>query len=137
MTEDAKRGRPEHKVTDEDREKVRVLKAGGMSNEAIAEAIGIAVKTLTKHFFPDLEIASAKVTADLLMARYQSAIGGNVSAQNKMLEQVGAVRAQNRRAPTEPKPEKLGKKEERQAAAKRVGGRFAPPPAPKLVVSNG
>ena len=36
-------GRPEYVPTDDEREKVRVLKAGGMSNEAIAEAVAKAI----------------------------------------------------------------------------------------------
>lgn len=126
-------GRPAYAPTDDEREKVRVLKAGGMSNEAIAEAIGISEPTLRKHFSSELDRATAKVRADLMMARYRSAMGGNVAAQNKMIEQVSAAQVQEKRAP---KPEKLGKKEERQLAAQNVGGRFAPPSAPKLVVSN-
>jgi DNA-binding CsgD family transcriptional regulator len=126
-------GRKAFNPTDEEREKVRVLKAGGMSNEAIAEAIGISEPTLTKHFSSDLEIGAARVTGEMLMARYRSAMGGNVSAQNKMLEQVGAVRARDKRAPAAPK---LGKKEQQALAAKSIGGKFAPPAPPKLVVSN-
>jgi len=52
-------GRPEFVATDEDREKVRVLKAGGMSLEAIAEAIGISEPTLRKYFGLDIEIGAA------------------------------------------------------------------------------
>jgi hypothetical protein len=126
-------GRPQYAPTDEEREKVRVLKAGNMSIEAIAVAMGIAVHTLTKHFAADLEVGAAKITAEIMMARYNSAKGGNVTAQNKLLEVAGAVRAQDRRAPAEPKP---GKKEERQAAAEKVSGKFAPPEPPKLVVNN-
>jgi type IV secretory pathway VirB6-like protein len=127
-------GRPPFEPTDEDREKVRVLKAGGMSNEAIATAVGIAVHTLTKHFSTDLEVGAAKITAEIMMARYNSAKAGNVSAQNKVLEMAGAVRAQESRAP---KAEKLGKKEERQRAAEGISGKYATPAPPKLVVSNG
>jgi len=130
-------GRPEYAPTDDEREKVRVLKAGGMSNEAIAEAVGISEPTLRKHFSSELDRGTAKVRADLLMARYRSAMGGNVAAQNKMIEQVAASQAQEKRSPEKrEKREKLGKKEERQVAAQNVGGRFAPPVAPKLVVSN-
>ena len=130
-------GRPEFAPTDEDREKVGVLKAGGMSNEAIAEVIGISEPTLRKHFSLELDRATAKVRAELLMARFRSAMGGNVSAQNKMIEQVTAIDVQTRRAPEkQPKEPKLGKKEEQQIAAQSVGGRFATPSAPKLVVSN-
>lgn len=129
-------GRPEYAPTSEEREKVRVLKAGGMSNEAICEVIGISEPTLRKHFSSEIDRATANVRADLIMARYRSAMGGNVSAQNKMIEQVSANEAQERRAPKEPKAPKLGKKEEQKVAAKAVGGKFAPPAPPKLVVDN-
>jgi len=130
-------GRSEFAPTDEDREKVRVLKAGGMSNVGIADVIGISEPTLRKHFSLELDRATAKVRAELLMARYRSAMGGNVSAQNKMIEQVAAIDAQNKRAPekTEKKP-KLGKKEEQRQAAENIEGKFAPPTGPKLVVAN-
>jgi hypothetical protein len=114
MTVKKGRGRPSFVATDEDREKVRVLKAGGMSIAAIAEAVGISEPTLRKCFFSDLEIGAAKVTADVLMARYRAAIGGNVSAQNKLLDQLGAVPPKARREPSAPK---LGKKEMLQAEA--------------------
>lgn len=130
-------GRPEFAPTDEDREKVRVLKAGGMTNEAIAEVIGVSEPTLRKHFSYELDIATAKVRADLLMARYRAAMGGNVQAQNKMIEQVSANAAQRKVSPEkdEKKP-KLGKKEEQKLAAENVEGAFAPPAGPKLVVNN-
>lgn len=127
-------GRRKYAPTDDEREKVRVLKAGGMSNEAIAEAIGISEPTLRQHFLSELDRGTAKVRADLLMARYRSAMGGNVAAQNKMIDQVAAQQAQQKVSPV--KEPKLGKKEERKAAAKAVGGKFAPPAPPKLVVNN-
>lgn len=130
-------GRPEFAPTDEDREKVRVLKAGGMTNEAIAEVIGVSEPTLRKHFSYELDIATAKVRADLLMARYRAAMGGNVQAQNKMIEQVSANAAQRKVSPEkEEKKPKLGKKEEQKLAAENVEGAFAPPAGPKLVVNN-
>ncbi|WP_043062363.1 hypothetical protein [Brucella anthropi] len=130
-------GRPEFAPTDEDREKVRVLKAGGMTNEAIAEVIGVSEPTLRKHFSYELDIATAKVRADLLMARYRAAMGGNVQAQNKMIEQVSANAVQRKVSPEkEEKKPKLGKKEEQKLAAENVGGAFAPPAGPKLVVNN-
>lgn len=130
-------GRPEYSPDDDEREKVRVLKAGGMSNEAIAEAIGISEPTLRKHFPSELDRGTAKVKADLLMARYRSAMGGNVAAQNKMIEQVGANQAQQRRAP--PAERKLGIKEQRELAAQGAAAidRLAPRQGPKLAVNNG
>ncbi len=131
-------GRHQFKPTAEQREKVLVLKAGGMSNEAIAEAIGVSSPTLAKHFPSELDRATAKVRADVLMARYRSAIGGNVSAQTKMLEVIGAAAAGDRvkdREKAQPKP---GKKEVQQQAAETVagGGKFAPPAGPRMVVNN-
>ena len=102
------RGRPEFVVTDEDRQKVRVLKAGGMSNEALAEAMNISEPTLRKYFSLDLEVGAAKVTAEMLMARYKAGIGCNVTAQNKWLDATGAIPPKPRQAV---KPPKLGKKE--------------------------
>jgi transposase len=102
-------GRLPFEPTDPDREKVRVCKAGGMSNEAIATALGIAVHTLTKHFSADIELGAAKVTAEILMARYNSAKAGNVAAQNRVLETSGALPPK----PSKPAPKGAakGKKE--------------------------
>lgn len=136
MAEKKGRGRPEFEPSDEQREKVRVLRASSMSQEEIAEALDISVPTLTKHFSFELKIGSAKVTADVLMARYRSAMGGNVSAQNKLLEQLGAGAAAEKVRKREARPAKLGKKEEQQEAAEKIGGKFATPEAPKLVVDN-
>ncbi|MCA0032741.1 hypothetical protein [Mesorhizobium sp. B263B2A] len=103
------RGRPEYEPTDEEREKVRVLKASSsMTNEAISEALGISVPTLRKYFSADLEVGAAKVTAEIIMARYNSAKAGNVAAQNKFLEMAGALPP---RPHSQPKAAKLGKKE--------------------------
>lgn len=132
-------GRHEFQPTDEDREKVRVLKAGGMSMEAIAEAVGISEPTLRKHFSSELDRATAKVRAEVLMARFRSAMGGNVSAQNKMLELVGASAADDKVNARGKKSEpKKGKKEEQMEAAESVasGDKFAPPSGPRLAVNN-
>lgn len=85
------RGRPEYVPTDEARERVQVLRAQGMSKESIAEAMDIHVETLTKHFSVEMDSAVAKKTAEVMMARYRSAIGGSVPAQNKFLELAGAI----------------------------------------------
>jgi len=103
------RGRPEYVPTDEAREKVQVLRAQGMSKEAIASAMDIHVETLVKHFSVEMECAVAKKTADVMMARYRSAIGGSVPAQNKFLELAGAVPPKPPKAARTPKP---GKKEQ-------------------------
>lgn len=101
-------------ATDEDREKVQILRAQGMSLEAIAAALDMHHETLRKHFSVELEVAVAKKTADVMMARYRSAMGGSVPAQNKFLELAGAIPPTPKKAPKQPK---LGKKEVAQAEA--------------------
>jgi len=114
MTTKKGRGRPAYVPTDEDREKVQILRAQGMSKEAIAEALGIHYQTLATHFSMDLECAVAKKTAEVIMARFRSAVGGSVPAQNKFLELAGAIPPKAVKAVKTPK---LGKKEEAQAVA--------------------
>lgn len=108
MTTKKGRGRPSFVPTDEDREKVQVLRAQGMSKEAIAEALGIHYQTLATHFSMDLDVAVAKKTAEVMMARYRAAVGGSVPAQNKFLELAGAIPPKPAKAAKQPK---LGKKE--------------------------
>jgi DNA-binding CsgD family transcriptional regulator len=114
MTVKKPRGRPEFVPTDEDREKVQVLRAQGMSKEAIAEALGIHYQTLNTHFSMDMEVAVAKKTAEVMMARYRSAVGGSVPAQNKFLEMAGAIPP---KPPKQAKAAKIGKKEAAQVEA--------------------
>jgi DNA-binding CsgD family transcriptional regulator len=114
MTTKKARGRPAYVPTDEDREKVQILRAQGMSKEAIAEALGIHYQTLGVHFSMDLEVAVAKKTAEVMLARYRSAMGGSVPAQNKFLEMAGAIPPKPGRQVKPPKP---GKKEVAQAEA--------------------
>ncbi len=139
-------GRRPFQPSEEDREKVRVLKAGGMTNDAVATAIGISVPTLTKHFAHELDVGTAKTRAELLLALHRSAMGGNVAAQKKALELVTAAaasdalkdREQPSAGPAEAPVAKKGKKELQQEAAETVAGsgRFAPPSGPRLAVNN-
>jgi DNA invertase Pin-like site-specific DNA recombinase len=52
-------GRPPYAPTPEEREKVQILRAQGMSKEAIASVIGIHVQTLNTHF-STIEISARK-----------------------------------------------------------------------------
>ena len=70
---------------------MQILRAQGMSKQAISVALGIAAETLNRYFADDLEVAVAARTAAVLVARYRAAIGGNVAAQSKFLELAGAV----------------------------------------------
>ena len=138
-------GRRPYAPTEEDREKVRVLKAGGMSDDAVATALGISAPTLRKHFSYELDVGTAKTRAELLLALHRSAMGGNVAAQKKALELVTAAAAgdaiRGRETPSAAssggsRVPKLGKKEEQQQAAENVEGKFAPPSGPRLAVNN-
>lgn len=117
MTEETRLGRPPYEPTEELREKVRVLKAGGMSDTAVASVIGISVPTLTKYYSFELEEGAAKVQADVLMARYRAAMGGNVTAQNKLIEQINMVPKRKPGRPAVEREEPVGKKDAANKAA--------------------
>lgn len=137
-------GRPEHKPTVETTRRVVSLLALNHSAKEVALAIGVSVPTLRKQYFSDPRIRAARLVlkGELLAALVKSAVdGGNVSANDKLwkriekaaLKELGAEAAHGANRP--PKARRLGKKEEADAAAKGVTGRFgrrSPPPAPSL-----
>lgn len=131
-----RRGRPTYKPTLESRQIVEQMKFCGESDNVIARALQIDPDTLRKHFPDELQDGHAQRRKEVIGLLFRSARDGNVSAI-KRLEEIGraagAAEAVERRAEKAPK---LGKKEEQQKAAEGVSGRYAPPPAPKLVVSN-
>ncbi len=132
-----KRGRPAYRPSLADRQTVEELKFVGESENAIARSLGIDPDTLRKHFVDELADGHAQRRKEVIGLLFKSAREGNVAAQKK-LEELGrfAGAAEAGREFAEPKQPKLGKKEEQQLAAKGVGGKFAPPTAPKLVVHN-
>ena len=85
-----------------------------------------------------------RIRTKLRVTQIQQGLAGNNSALTaalKMLDTVNVERAQKkvneRSAPAKQEPpKKLGKKEEQKIAAQNVGGKFAPPAAPKLVIDN-
>lgn len=62
------------------REKVATAVAGGMTQEAIAEALGISRPTLCKHFGPELRSGAAQRRMQALVLLYREARRGKVSA---------------------------------------------------------
>ena len=86
-----KAGRSEFQPTEHHRERVRVLKAAGSTNEEICEAIGVSEPTLTKHFVEDLRLGRAKTKADMILAMHRKAKTGSVPAQRAMLDQIEAA----------------------------------------------
>ncbi|CAA2142760.1 hypothetical protein HYPP_03781 [Hyphomicrobium sp. ghe19] len=109
-----------------------MLVAGGQGEEDIARVIGVSRGTLRKFFKEELATGAAKRRGEVLLAQYRAAVAGNASAQEKFLRKGEITSAADRVAPSE----KPGKKEAMQTAASNVTGKFAPPPAPKLVVNN-
>jgi hypothetical protein len=135
----AKRGgRPEYRPTIEARQTVEEMKYCGESENCIARALGIDVGTMRKHFVDELENGHANRRKEVIGLMFKSARDGNASNQKK-LEEIGriagaAASVEARSRP--PKEEKLGKKQQQQRAAEQVGGKFAPPAPPRLVISN-
>lgn len=125
-------GRPEFNPSDAQRKRVSILAAGGMAHEQIAAAIGISRTTLLKHFDGELTKGAADRKAEVLDALFKAAKKGNVAAQKAFLQRADGEVKSGRTG-------HLGKKEQAAAAAEEAsqpGNKFAPPPAPKLVVNN-
>lgn len=95
----------------------RPKKSGGPSKKELAEE---AVR----------EATSAGMTPLEYMLSVMNDRSGDPDRRDKMA--IAAAPYLHAKADTEAK----GKKEQRQAAAEKVAGRFAAPSAPKLVVSN-
>lgn len=108
----------------------------GETKRSVYLALGIDEKTLDKHFAEELETGGAKKRREVLGMLFKEARKGNAACIKKLEEMqrvAGAAEAVARREPKAPEP---GKKEQQQAAAERVGSKFAPPAPPKLVVNN-
>lgn len=131
-----RRGRPAFKPTAAMRRTVEQMKFCGESENTIARALGIDPDTLRKHFVDELANGHAHQRQEVIGMLFTSAKNGNVSAQKK-LEELGRVAAAEEAVKGREKPApKLGKKEERKAAADAVEGLYEPPGGPKLVVDN-
>ncbi len=133
----ARRGRPKFKPTPAQRDRVMRLRADGWSKERIARLIGTDHETLSANFAAELEHGADIKTDALLEAAERGAKKGNAALIKWLSDRQSAARAgrqlEERAAPPAEAPtRKLGKKEERQEAAARVGGKYATPAGPKL-----
>lgn len=132
-----KPGRPAYRPSIEDRRTVEQMKFCGESENTIARALNIDPDTLRKHFVDEIADGHAQRRKEVIGLMFDAARGGNVAAIKK-LEEMGRIAAASEAVNGRGKRDlKLGKKEERQIAAENVGGKFATPAAPKLVVNNG
>lgn len=132
----AKRGRPEYRPTLKQRETVEQMKFCGESENTIARALGIDVGTLRKHFAEELENGHANRRREVIGYLFEAAASKNVAAIKKLEEMGRVAGAAESVKGRERAAQKLGKKEERKIAAENVGGKFATPEPPKLVVNN-
>lgn len=136
----ARRGRPPRQVKKGERERVMRLRADGWSIERIARLLKTDHETLRKLFAEELEHGADIKTDALLEYAERSAKRGSQASIKWLSERYAAATAARQleargSAPAkeaEAKPPKLGKKEQQQVDAGKVGGIFAPPPAPKV-----
>jgi hypothetical protein len=70
-----------HKPTIETRAQVKALARFGIRQDKIALFLGIAEKTLRKHYRAELDIASAEADLQVANALFTNCLKGNVAAQ--------------------------------------------------------
>jgi hypothetical protein len=140
------RGRPAHQRTRETVNRVILGLARLWSPAKVAKSIGVDLKTLRKHYFPELEKreAMALMMESVQLARLNDqAEKGNVAAEKELMKALHKGRLEAidekvaRRHGKSERPRKVGKKEAAAIAAKQVGGKFAPPPSPSLLSPEG
>lgn len=140
------RGRPEHRWTRENSNRVLLAFAAGYSVKEAATAIGVSVPTLRKHYFAEVaKRESAALRMEMVqLARLNDAAGaGKTAAEKELFKRLEKARlralSQTVAAPgpAQPAPPKRrkGKKEEALEAAAQVDGIYAPPRPPSLLVN--
>jgi AcrR family transcriptional regulator len=107
---------PPFQSTPEQREVVEILAAARIGTAEIASRLGIAEAVLTEHFKDELAAGPSKRNAEVILATYRSAVGGNVSAQRLWQALIGTG------APAQKpdKPTLAGKKIEAMTAAQNA-----------------
>ena len=133
-------GRPEHKWTRENSNKVLLAFARGLSVKQAASVIGVSGPTLRKVYFSEVakrQQAALRMEMTQLARLNALAEGGNVTAEKELLKQLGRLRLQDKSTALAPPPParavNRGKKEEQKDKAAKVAGKFAPPEAPSLL----
>jgi hypothetical protein len=111
------RGRKKTSINNELRGKVARLRASGMTQQEIADAIGCSVPTLVQFFSWELNEGKAAKRAEMIDALWNAGIAGNVTAMKAWLAMND--RDTSPKAITRPRAEpKLGKKEQALVDAK-------------------
>ncbi len=136
-------GRPPWQPSIEDRVAVEQMKFVGESDAMIARALKVDVDTMRKHCAYELENGYANQRRRVTKLMFEAADKGNAAAIKRLDEMGRASAAASRigergtkKPDAAPKAPKLGKKEQQQIDAAKVGGKFATPEPPKLVVDN-
>lgn len=136
------RGRPEHVWSRENSNKVLLAFAAHRSVKDAADAIGVSVPTLRKHYSSEVaQRGKAAVRFEMVQLNRLNAKAkdGSVSAEKELARRLEkakladlADRVSKHARP--PRQEKLGKKEQAQQAAEDIRGRYEPPaPPPSLL----
>ena len=109
-------GRPEHRPTLKDRRVVTLLAGLGVSQVRIADTLGLAPKTLRKHYAAELQRGSALVEAQLVNNMFRMAQGSDAKALRTSIFLLQMRFRWSLYAPPRPR-EPIGKKEALQQAA--------------------
>jgi DNA invertase Pin-like site-specific DNA recombinase len=74
------RGRPEHEPTKVERDLITVMIAGGITQADIARSRGIDLKTLRKHYRPELDNGKTSIDA-MVLVEHIKLISGRLVAR--------------------------------------------------------
>ncbi|MFZ5719213.1 MAG: hypothetical protein ACOY5Y_07065 [Pseudomonadota bacterium] len=113
------------------------MAASKATQQEIAEAVGLSVKTLARIYADELAKAAELIRRAVFDAQVRKAMDGHTPAARFVMgelkvEEAIAYLPQAR----EPATPKKGKKELRQEAADAVDGLFAPGPPPSKLVQH-
>ena len=75
-----KGGQKPHVPTPEAREKVRILKMAGLTDEHVARILGISADTLVRHYRADVEDGRNELLREVTGTLYRKALAGDVTA---------------------------------------------------------
>jgi predicted transcriptional regulator len=121
-----------HEPTEKDRRQVRVLSGMvGATHEEIAAVLGISEPTLRKYYREELDASPTEANAKVAQSLFRQAT--NPDKPNV----VAAIFWMKARAGWRDSDAAEGKKEQKQRAAEKVGGRFATASPPRLAVVDG
>jgi hypothetical protein len=135
------RGRPEHRWSLENSNKVLLAFARGLSVKEAATAIGVSVGTLRKHYLNEIEQRNAarlRMEMTQLARLNKAAADGKVAAEKELFKRLDKAAMQqlaesvvDRGRPKKAAP--IGKKEAARAAAKEAVKKFRPRAGPNLL----